>query len=128
MLIALPINVVVPSYRLVWYNGSQMIIIFIIVVVPSYRLVWYNEYQHDNSSLKLLFPVIAWYGIIFGSVLLQSLSLLFPVIAWYGIIESNVEEFIEELLFPVIAWYGIISQPRCCMDERCCSQLSLGMV
>ena len=34
------------------------------VVVPSYRLVWYNEPQAFAQVDTLLFPVIAWYGII----------------------------------------------------------------
>ena len=35
-------EVVVPSYRLVWYNSAIFSIFIYQVVVPSYRLVWYN--------------------------------------------------------------------------------------
>ena len=37
------IQVVVPSYRLVWYNPAIVICFCTSVVVPSYRLVWYNR-------------------------------------------------------------------------------------
>ena len=35
-------TVVVPSYRLVWYNEYARANEWEWVVVPSYRLVWYN--------------------------------------------------------------------------------------
>ena len=57
-----------------------------IVVVPGYRLVWYNLFFSGYSVSALLFPVIAWYGIILPQTPHSPCGLLFPVIAWYGII------------------------------------------
>ena len=42
-------RVVVPSYRLVWYNKSNGSESLKKVVVPSYRLVWYNTKYHTIS-------------------------------------------------------------------------------
>ena len=56
------------------------------VVVPSYRLVWYNLHPLEAFRLQLLFPVIAWYDIIDFRIQPQKSALLFPVIAWYDII------------------------------------------
>ena len=98
--------VVVPSYRLVWYNAQAVSAAVRAVVVPSYRLVWYNK--------DVLPSVLGW--------------LLFPVIAWYGIMAAGSRWTHTVLLFPVIAWYGIIKKNILKADGSCCSQLSLGMV
>ena len=100
--------VVVPSYRLVWYNWRSTRKRNSLVVVPSYRLVWYNKSHVPQIFNPLLFPVIAWYGIIRFLIELPSWQLLFPVIAWYGIISKVESQTGLSLLFPVIAWYGII--------------------
>ena len=55
-------------------------------------------------------------------------KLLFPVIAWYGIIIVSSQYQLRRLLFPVIAWYGIIGVQLPGLLLSCCSQLSLGMV
>ena len=78
------------------------------VVVPSYRLVWYNIKVYVWVKLLLLFPVIAWYGIMSTRATGLCKELLFPVIAWYGIIVRGTICSSALLLFPVIAWYGII--------------------
>ena len=144
------LKVVVPSYRLVWYNDLPKVRGLSDVVVPSYRLVWYNQ---EISRLKLkellfpviawydiircplprfpfrlLFPVIAWYDIIVLLFILCLALLLFPVIAWYDIIVAQDEADRDRLLFPVIAWYDIIKQDSNHARQSCCSQLSLGMI
>ena len=81
--------------------------------------------RKDNA---LLFPVIAWYDII--KILCPGLRerLLFPVIAWYDIILQVLRLSLPMLLFPVIAWYDIICMELRGTKNRCCSQLSLGMI
>ena len=63
-----------------------------------------------------------------NSIYHRNKMLLFPVIAWYGIIISLARSKLRLLLFPVIAWYGIIFKVVFSSVDSCCSQLSLGMV
>ena len=79
-------QVVVPSYRLVWYNNTKAAIAEAVVVVPSYRLVWYNTDDEEDQSQFVVVPSyrLVWYNQ-FQSIR-QYGGLLFPVIAWYGII------------------------------------------
>ena len=76
----------------------------------------------------LLFPVIAWYDIIYPMNSTALSELLFPVIAWYDIMCRGDFLVLESLLFPVIAWYDIIGVYFNQHHIRCCSQLSLGMI
>ncbi len=59
-------RVVVSGYRLVWYNSRSLLNHILHVVVSGYRLVWYNFRLGYFATYRLLFPVIAWYGIISG--------------------------------------------------------------
>ena len=57
-------EVVVPSYRLVWYNMRWTERRTLIVVVPSYRLVWYN-YQLLPATLNVVVVPsyrLVWYN------------------------------------------------------------------
>ena len=45
-----------------------------------------------------------------NSIYHKNKMLLFPVIAWYGIMQPKPLELSDKLLFPVIAWYGIIGK------------------
>ena len=72
------------------------------------NILYGTKQEAETIQEKLLFPVIAWYGIIPGRSLSHCPRLLFPVIAWYGIIFVDLKTMINMLLFPVIAWYGII--------------------
>ena len=80
------LSVVVPSYRLVWYNPDRLTAVLTNVVVPSYRLVWYNLKSQKKLQFVVVVPSyrLVWYNP-FGAYL-PVVLLLFPVIAWYGII------------------------------------------
>ena len=100
--------VVVPGYRLVWYNKASYVFFMDKVVVPGYRLVWYNPLTPIEDTEDVVVPGyrLVWYN--YPDLGALSPPLLFPVIAWYGIIEALVKFVDSWLLFPVIAWYGII--------------------
>ena len=57
-------QVVVPSYRLVWYNSATNLILTAMVVVPSYRLVWYNIGNHFKNGTFVVVPSyrLVWYN------------------------------------------------------------------
>ena len=74
------------------------------------NILYGTKQEAETIQEKLLFPVIAWYGIILENGDRYRPALLFPVIAWYGIINIMRSFLIIRLLFPVIAWYGIISE------------------
>lgn len=48
-----------------------------------------EELAQETNKRKLLFTVIAWYGIMAAQEFVDELALLFPVIAWYGIIGNE---------------------------------------
>ena len=79
------------------------------VVVPGYYLVWYNGYIVSLNAVESQFPVITWYGIMFGMEITDICQSQFPVITWYGIIYRAYFLIPEKSQFPVITWYGIIS-------------------
>ena len=58
------LDVVVPSYRLVWYNVSTVALRCFLVVVPSYRLVWYNRQACAWYKLIVVVPSyrLVWYN------------------------------------------------------------------
>ena len=58
-------EVVVPSYRLVWYNPRAFIVSLSEVVVPSYRLVWYNFCGSENNDQYVVVPSyrLVWYNL-----------------------------------------------------------------
>ena len=59
-------EVVVPSYRLVWYNMRNYLRLSQVVVVPSYRLVWYNFIVNDFITCAVVVPSyrLVWYNLI----------------------------------------------------------------
>ena len=72
------------------------------------NILYGTKQEAETIQEKLLFPVIAWYGIIQLFFQYLFIKLLFPVIAWYGIMGFTYRSNPLRLLFPVIAWYGII--------------------
>ena len=56
------------------------------------NILYGTKQEAETIQEKLLFPVIAWYGIIDSPNTSRSIVLLFPVIAWYGIICAGRKE------------------------------------